>query len=208
MIKFIYFDVGGVVISDFSGTDEWSHLKTELGVTPENDAEFMQAWYQYEHEVLVGRDLETLLPIFREKFKLNIPEDYSLLNGFVSRFKANKSIWTIVEKAKKKNRIGLLTNMYPTMLAAIEQKGILPQVEWDVVVDSSIEMLEKPDTRLFGLSEKMANTFGEEILFIDNTIGHINEAKVYGWQVYHYDAANHQLSCQKLERFLLEQKLI
>ncbi|MDB5186066.1 MAG: hypothetical protein JWL85_589, partial [Candidatus Saccharibacteria bacterium] len=132
MIKFIYFDVGGVAISDFSGTDEWSNLKAELGVTPEMDAEFMKVWYPYEHEVLVGRNIETLLPIFRQKFGLDIPEDYSLLNGFVSRFTANMPIWSIIEKVKEKNRVGLLTNMYPDMLKAIEQKGILPPVEWDV----------------------------------------------------------------------------
>lgn len=204
MIKFIYFDVGGVVISDFSGTDGWVQLKAELGVSPEMDAEFMKTWYPYEHEVLVGRDIETLLPVLREKFKLNIPEGYSLLNGFVSRFKANKPIWPIIDKAKQKNRIGLLTNMYPGMLAAIEQKDILPPVEWDVIVDSSIEMLKKPDTKLFELSEQMAKASGKEILFIDNTIGHVNEAKAYGWQVYHYDAFNHQDSCKKLEQFLCE----
>lgn len=31
MIKFIYFDVGGVVIDDFSGNDSWRELKVELG---------------------------------------------------------------------------------------------------------------------------------------------------------------------------------
>ncbi|MDB5186252.1 MAG: hypothetical protein JWL85_775, partial [Candidatus Saccharibacteria bacterium] len=75
-------------------------------------------------------------------------------------------------------------------------------------VDSSIEMLKKPDAELFELAEKMANASGEEVLFIDNTIGHINEAKAYGWQVYYYDAANHQESCEKLEKFLSEQDLM
>ena len=40
MISFVYFDVGGVAIKDFSGSDKWTELKKEVGVTPENDAEF------------------------------------------------------------------------------------------------------------------------------------------------------------------------
>ena len=31
-LSFIYFDVGGVVIQDFSGTNKWSQLKRELGI--------------------------------------------------------------------------------------------------------------------------------------------------------------------------------
>jgi FMN phosphatase YigB (HAD superfamily) len=208
MIKFIYFDVGGVVISDFSGNDGWDQLKAELGITPATDAEFLKIWRPYEEEVVLGKDLEAFLPILREKFNLNIPDNYSLLNGFVSRFKANKLIWPIVDKARQKNRIGLLTNMYAGMLKEIEKKDILPKTEWDVVVDSSIEMLKKPDMKLFGLAERMAQARSQEILFIDNTIGHVNAANAYGWQTYHYDASNHQESCRKLEEFLLALNLI
>jgi FMN phosphatase YigB (HAD superfamily) len=208
MIKFIYFDVGGVVISDFSGNDGWKQLKAELGVTPAMDAEFVKIWRPYEQEVVLGRDLEAFLPILREKFNLNIPDDYSLLSGFVSRFEANKSIWPIVDKAKRKNRVGLLTNMYAGMLTKIEEKGILPKTEWDVVIDSSIEMLKKPDKKLFELAEQMSQANGPEILFIDNTIDHITAAKFYGWQTYYYDASNHQESCRILEKYLLALNLI
>lgn len=30
MIKFVYFDVGGVTIKDFSGTDKWEVLEKEI----------------------------------------------------------------------------------------------------------------------------------------------------------------------------------
>jgi hypothetical protein len=32
-IKFVYFDLGGVTILDFSGTNEWFKLKQELGIS-------------------------------------------------------------------------------------------------------------------------------------------------------------------------------
>ena len=66
MIKFVYFDVGGVVIDDFSGNNSWQELKDELGIKPEQKDEFDETWYPLEHEVLVGRDIETLLPVLRE----------------------------------------------------------------------------------------------------------------------------------------------
>jgi len=208
MIKFIYFDVGGVVVDDFSGNDGWKQFRMDLGVTPDMDSEFMELFYRYEDEVLIGREVETLLPILREKFKLNIDDNYSLLDGFLRHFSANKYIWPIINQAEKKSRIGLLTNMYPGMLTAMDKKGILPKNNWQVIVDSTIEMLKKPDVKLFELAEKKAGLTGDEILFIDNTVGHTEAAKVYGWNVYHYESSNHQESCQKLEQFLSKQQLV
>lgn len=208
MIKFIYFDVGGVVVDDFSGNDGWSKFRADLGVTPDMDSAFMEAWYPYEHEVLIGRDVETLVPILREKFGLEISDDYSLLEGFLKHFSANRYIWPIINQAQKKSRIGLLTNMYPGMLTAMDKKGILPNNKWNVVVDSTIEMLKKPDVKLFGVAQKKAGVLGNEILFIDNTVGHTEAAKSFGWNVYDYDSSNHEKSCQKLEQFLSEQQLV
>lgn len=208
MIKFVYFDVGGVVIDDFSGNDGWSQLKAEIGVTTQMDEHFMAAWYPYEQEVVVGRDIETLLPIFKEKFGLPTNKDYSLLDGFVKRFKVNKPIWPIIEKVKQKHRVGLLTNMYPNMLDAIEQKNLLPDIAWDVVVDSSVEMLKKPDFKLYELAEQKAAAKGKELLFIDNNVGHLDAAKAFGWRVYHYDSSDHVQSSRKLELFLKAQSII
>lgn len=72
MISFIYFDVGGVVIDDFSGNNGWQELKTELGITPDQDAAFMKAFYPLEHEVLVGRHLESIVPELQNKFQLAV----------------------------------------------------------------------------------------------------------------------------------------
>jgi FMN phosphatase YigB (HAD superfamily) len=202
MIKFIFFDVGGVVIDDFSGNDSWGELKNELGVKPEQEEAFDEAWYPLEHEVLVGRDIETLLPVLIEKFKLNLPDNYSFLNGFVSRFKANPPIWPIIKFAKERVEVGLLTNMYPGMFEAIRKRSLLPPVKWNAVLDSSIEMLKKPDKKLFELAESRVKVNGKEILFIDNSIGHIKEAEVFGWQVYHYDSSDHNASCAKLDKYL------
>jgi FMN phosphatase YigB (HAD superfamily) len=208
MIKFVYFDVGGVVISDFSGTDNWIRLKEELGVTSQMDDEFTSIWEPYEQEVVIGKDIETFIPILRSKLGLDIPKDYSFLNAFVSRFSTNKPTWPIVERAKQKHGVGLLTNMYPGILDAIIRANLPPPIKWDTVIESSIEGLKKPDPKFFSLAEQKAKVSGNEILFIENTIGNVEDASAYGWHVYHYDASDHQDSCRKLVQYLEKQKVI
>ena len=207
MISFVYFDVGGVVIDDFSGNDKWQQLKTELGVTSQSDATFEKLWEQYSPELNTHRDTESLLSVFRAELGLKLPSDYLLLDGFVNRFEANPNIWPLIKRVKQKAMIGLLTNMYPGMFKAIERKMVMPNIQWNVVLDSSIEQLQKPDRKLFELAEKRAGAYGAEILFIDNSPGHINEAASFGWQTFLYESGDHRIACDKLNGYLHEHGL-
>ena len=190
MIKFIYFDVGGVAVIDFSANPEkWVSLQDELGL-PANKADAFMVFYDvYAGEICMGRDSETLVPLIAKEFGLTIPESYSFLTAFVSRLDPNPSIWPVVKLSKEKARIGLLTNMFTGMLDAIKAAEKLPPEEWDAVVDSSVEFCKKPDEKFYRIAEERAGVTGEEILFIDNTQGHLDAAKKLGWQTFLYDPA-------------------
>ena len=199
MISFVYFDLGGVVELDFSGTNKWKLLKKELGITADKDNEFEDFWNKYEAEVNVGRDVETLIPLIKEKFGSKLPKNYSfLINGFVNRFEVNKSIWPVIDKIHQKCRIGLLTNMYPHMFEAIKKRGLLPNVKWDAIIDSSIVGIKKPDPRIFELGEQKAGVKGNKILFVENSPIHVKAAKNFGWQTFLYDSAHPEDSSNRL----------
>lgn len=198
MIKFIYFDVGGVVVRDFSGTNKWIELKRNIGVTSKQDKEFNEFFNKHEGEVCLGRDVETLVPLVEEKFGIKFPHDYSLLKDFIDRFEKNESIWSIIKKAKRKYKIGLLTNMYPRMLDLIKQKGLIPNVRWDIKINSSLEGCKKPDEKIYRLAQKRAGAKSREILFVENSKKHIKLAKKLGWQTFLYDSSDMKNASQEL----------
>lgn len=181
MIKFVYFDVGGVLIKDFSKTDKWNELKIDLKI---NDPNF-DVWFD---------DLEAKLLIGKASF-----ENTKLtLNDFVSRFEMNPSIWPIVKEIKKKYRVGLLTGMYSGMLDAIFKSGVMPEIEWDVIVDSSVFGFKKPNIEIYKIAEEKAGFLGEEILFVDNTKKNLETAQSLGWQTFLYDSSDYVGSTEKL----------
>jgi len=202
MIKFVYFDVGGVVIKDFSGTNKWEELKSGMGIKPDQTKDFNEIFDKYEPDVCVGRDVQTLVPMLREKLGLKLPENYSFLLDFVNRFEKNESIWPIMKRLKENKKIGLLTNMYPNMLDAIYKADLMPDVEWDVVIDSSIEKVRKPQTEIFQLSQDRSGFKGEEILFVENGAKHVEAAKKFGWQTFLYDPIHTAQSGHDLEKLL------
>jgi len=198
MVSFVYFDVGGVVMKDFSGTNKWKLMKRDIGITPEKEKEFDKFWDKYEKEVHVGRDVDTLIPLIAERFHVNSPAGYSLQADFINRFEPNKQIWPVIDRIRKDCRIGLLTNMYPRMLNAMIRKGIMPLISWDIIIDSSIEGYQKPDLNIFKLAEQKINIKKDNILFIDNTIENVNAAKDFGWQTFLYDSVDHKNSSRNL----------
>ncbi|MDZ4227676.1 MAG: HAD family hydrolase [Candidatus Levybacteria bacterium] len=198
MISFVYFDVGGVMMSDFSGTNKWELMKRDIGITPEKDKEFDQFWDKYEKEAHVGRDIDTLIPLITKKFHVDFPIGYSLLTDFLNRFESNESIWPVVSRVRQNCQIGLLTNMYPRMLSAMTKKDLIPSISWDIIIDSSIEGCQKPDKNIFQIAEQKINIEKDNILFVDNTAVNVNAAKDFGWQTFLYDSSNHKNFSRKL----------
>ncbi len=206
MIKFVYFDLGGVAISDFSGgTERWNTMKSIMGVKKEFDHAFDELYDQYEHDGLcLARDVDTLIPIFTKRFGMHFPPSFSILNYFVNHFEPNRYLWPVIEKVKKNSGVGLLTNMYVNMFDGIEKRGLLPPFDWDVIIDSTKVGLQKPDPKIFELAQKESGVNKNEILFIDNSKNNVDAAKKFGWQVFYYDSSDHEESCRKLMGFINE----
>jgi HAD superfamily hydrolase (TIGR01509 family) len=198
MIKFVYFDVGGVVISDLIANSKWENMKKDLGVTLSMNEKFEPFFDKYEREICKGRDIETLVPVMKRKFGLKVPKRYSFLKDFVNRFERNESIWPVIKKSKQKSKIGLLTNMYPGMLEMIEKKKLMPNILWDVIIDSSVEKVVKPQKAIFKLAQERAKVKANEILFVENSKTHVEAAKRFGWQTFLYDSTEMKTSNQKL----------
>ncbi len=205
MINFVYFDLGGVVMSDLTTNGGWEKMKKDMGVPLKRDQEFEKFFDEYEAEVSVGQDVETLVPLMKNKFGMKFPSGYTLLADMVSRFEKNESIWPVLEFVQKHCRIGLLTNMYPGMLTAIKNKGILPNITWDVTIDSTAVKVAKPDPKIFQMAEEKSGAIHEEILFVDNSQGNIDAAKNFGWQTFFYDSTHPEASSRQLSVYLTDQ---
>ena len=60
-IKFIYFDVGGVVILDYSKTNKWNEMLEDLGVSEETKPMFNQLFEEHEQRICSGEDINIFL---------------------------------------------------------------------------------------------------------------------------------------------------
>lgn len=186
--KFIFFDVGGVLILDFSNTNKWSQMKSDLGVTETTDQAFEAVWQKHRDRIGIDYDVDDMIPELEREVGLTFPENYSMLADFTRRFDFNESIWSVVDKAQKMGKkVGMLTNMYPRMLNSIKKAGLLNEIKWDVIIDSSVVKVQKPDPQIFALAQQKTGLKPEEIMFVDNLSINTKAAEKQGWKVFLYD---------------------
>lgn len=199
MIKFVYFDVGGVAIKDFSGTDKWAVLKNEIGITHETNQKFEDLYSKYEPQINTTLHINDFYKIVQKEFNLKpLPNFDFLIDGFIKRFNKNDSLWPVMETIKKDCKIGLLTNMWVDMLEEINNYNLLPKIEWDKVVDSTKIGMQKPNKDIFEYATKLAEVGPKEIFFIDNSQKNIDAAKNYGWQTFLYNPLDTDKSSEDL----------
>lgn len=202
-ISFVYFDVGGVAIQDFSDSPKWDQMMKDMGLD-QYDRSIVDAIYnQYEDEICLGkRHVDTLTPIYIEKFNLVLPADFSMQAYFIDHFDANKGIWSIAESLKQAAKVGLLTDQYPGMLQEVMRRKLLPPLDWDQVIDSSVEGVRKPMPEIYELARSRTGLPAEEILFIDNRQKNLDVPKSMGWQTYLYDSSNYEQANSDLAKFI------
>ena len=198
----VYSDVGGVALLDYSGTDKWVKMKRDLGVLEDQDEIFDSVWKKYRNRICIDYDVDLIIKEIESALNAKFTDNYSMLDDFVNRYEKNLSIWPVIQKAKNKYSVGLLTNMYPRLLEAIKTKGLLPDIDWDSVVDSSIVGFQKPDEEIYKIAEKFAGVKPKSIFFIDNSNEHVEAAINRGWNAILYDPQTPEQSSKKVAEML------
>jgi len=86
-------------------------------------------------------------------------------------------------------KTGLLTNIMPGLVAGLRQRGKVPALDYDVVVDSSQVGSIKPESEIFEIATRQAAVPASEILLIDDTRSNLSAAEKHGWNVLWFDYA-------------------
>lgn len=188
-VRFVYFDVGGVGLIDFSHSTKWEAMMSDLGLLPHHHASFSEVFAAHIRDLCIGAiDTETILAKLQDEFPLSLPDDYDMIEDFVARFEKNEAMYALIEDAARRYRVGLLTNMYPGMLGAVNARNLLPKIDWHVVVDSSKIGFQKPEEGIYSYAEQQVDCRPEEILFIDNLEENLQIPGQRGWQTFMFDS--------------------
>lgn len=204
-ISFVYFDVGGVLVKDFSDSDKWSIMLRDMGFRPQDIPAFDKIYNDFEQLVCEGKHrVDELVPRIIKEFSLPISPSFSMQQYFLDHFDKNVELWPIIKQLSKTTKLGLLTGQYPGLLDGIKSKDLFDFNDWDAILDTSQEGINKPNIELYRRAEERAGVPASEILFIDNREKNLVPARELGWQTFLYDSRDYDLATRDLQHFLLQ----
>jgi FMN phosphatase YigB (HAD superfamily) len=93
----------------------------------------------------------------------------------------------VVRWAGENYRIGLLTNIMPGFVDVMRERGLLPNLHYDVIIDSSVVGSIKPESKIYEIATEKAGVKPGEILLIDDARTNLMAAEKHGWHVLWFD---------------------
>ena len=195
--------LGGVLFFDITDQPRWEQFARKIGISRKLASKVDDIFWEYQEKLNTGKMTADELKIIIEGEigrKLKIKSSFQ--EAIIREFKPNPSILSLLDKLRPRYRLGLLTNMYAGMFAAIKKRHLLPDGPWEVIIDSSKVGLAKPDPAIYKYAQRLAKVPAGKILFIDNSATNIAPAQAMGWQTVLYNPQKPEESNKKIEKYL------
>jgi FMN phosphatase YigB (HAD superfamily)/DNA-binding XRE family transcriptional regulator len=179
-VRFVYFDVNGVLVRFFQRA--FVAIAKDTGVS--NDLIESTFWH-YNDAVCRG---EISLEQFNESLaqRLSLPSvDWQ--KYYLDAVDPIQEMHECVRQTIQRYQVGLMTNIMPGIIDQLLQRGLLPDVPYTAVIDSSEIGAIKPEAAIYEAAQGLAGVEGNEILLIDDSRANLMAAERMGWHVMWFD---------------------
>lgn len=179
-VEFVYFDINGCLVRFFH------RAFTELSLVTGAPADVVETtFWHYNDQVCRG---EMTMADFNKALatELGTPE-VNWIDYYLDAIEPIPIMDEIVHWAADNYRIGLVSNIMPGFVKAMRERGLLPDVHYDAIVDSSEVKTIKPESKMFTIATERADAPGSSILLIDDSRANLMAAEKHGWHVLWFD---------------------
>jgi FMN phosphatase YigB (HAD superfamily)/DNA-binding XRE family transcriptional regulator len=194
-VSFVYFDINGCLVRFFHRA--FARLSEDSG----QPADIVETtFWHYNDQVCRG---EMSLAEFDKTLaeRLGMKElDWS--RYYYDAIEPIRDMHELVAWVAKSYKVGLLTNIMPGFVNHMRNKGLLPEVPYQVIVDSSVVGAIKPEPAIYEEAIRLAGCPAHEILLVDDSRSNLMAAEKFGWHVLWFDDYRPEESIQKIKESL------
>ena len=194
-VRFVYFDVNGCLVRFYHRA--FAQIAKDYGVPPDL---VEMAFLHYNSDacrgVLSMQDFNALIAKRLAIPSLDWPKYY------LDAVEPMPGMQKVVEWACQNYGVGLLTNIMPGLLPSLINKGVVPNLKYDVIIDSSETGLIKPDVQMFKVAAEKSGVDPSKILLVDDTRENVATAEELGWHVLWFDYAQPEESVEQVKMAL------
>lgn len=175
-VSFVYFDINGCLVRFFHRA--FTAMAQDTSISPDV---IESVFWQYNDQVCSG---EMDIPTFNQVLAKDLGiESIDWQSYYLQSVEPIAEMHELVRWAADNYRIGLMSNIGSGFIEDMMQHGLIPDVRFDAIVDSSKVGFIKPDPQIYDIAEAMAGVAADQILLIDDTRGNLSPARSAGWHV-------------------------
>lgn len=191
-VSFVYFDINGCLVRFFH------RAFTEIAKDTHAPADAIEsAFWHYNDAICRG---EITLGEFNSLLaeQLGVPSiDWQ--KYYMASIDPIKEMQEVVAWASENYQIGLLSNIMPGFIDEMTENGLLPKLNYDVIIDSSAVGAIKPERQVYEIAQNRANVPAEEILLVDDSRTNLMAAEKMGWHVLWFDDFRPEESSERVK---------
>jgi FMN phosphatase YigB (HAD superfamily)/DNA-binding XRE family transcriptional regulator len=194
-ISFIYFDINGCLVRFFQGA--FVKLAADIG-EPSDVVETI--FWHYNDRVCRG---EITVDEFNQALAKDLHIDnVDWLSYYLDAIEPIPEMHDLVRWAAERYHIGLLTNIMPGFVKIMLDKGLIPDVSYEAIIDSSETGAIKPEAKIYEAAQTQAHCVAGEILLIDDSRANLMAAEKQGWHTSWFDDYHAQEAVEHLHDML------
>jgi FMN phosphatase YigB (HAD superfamily) len=180
-VRFIYFDMNGVLVRA-AVSQACMKLAEESGVTSDV---IETIFWQYNSDVCRGSmSLDEFNTLLAERLDMLV--DWN--RYYLMAVEPTPGIAELVTWVSENYRVGVVTNTFPNLVRPMFERGTLPAIKFDTIIDSSEVHALKPEARMFEIAAERAGIDVSQILLIDDDRLNLAAAGQLGWHTMAFDA--------------------
>ncbi|MEX0881416.1 MAG: HAD-IA family hydrolase [Candidatus Saccharimonadales bacterium] len=174
-VTFVYLDINGTIVRFFH------KAFTEIARVASQPADMVETlfWRHYDSINCGQITMEGFNSALGEELGI---EGFDWNKYYLDNVEPVPGIKELIDWIAANYEIGLISNSMPGSIDELRQRGLIPEVNYAAIVDSSKVGLVKPDSRIYEKAQELAAVEPNEILLIDDTRPNLVAADKAGWQ--------------------------
>lgn len=194
-IEFVYFDINGCVVRFFH--QAFAHVAKDTGISSDI---VETAFWHYNDAVCRGEmSMDEFNKVLARQFK---QDKLDWAQYYLDAVDPIAETADLMGWAKEHYHIGLLSNIMPGFIEAMRGRGLVPDLAYDAIIDSSVVQAIKPEPRIFELACEQTKVDPSSILLIDDSRANLMAAERLGWRVLWFDDFRPKESVERIKQAL------
>jgi putative hydrolase of the HAD superfamily len=193
-IKFIYFDVGGVILN----TDR---AYKNIGEISGKSVDEINGVFE-KYAALGRKDTEEILEDYKRELNVSFGTYEDFVKIHTAAFTPIKETHGLMRKLVKSLPLGLFSNTEPLILETCIKHGSIPDISYKTILASCYVGYKKPQEEIYLIGQKRTGVDAKNILLIDDKKENVDAAKILGWQGFQFNPRDPEISCGYIENYL------